>query len=729
MMKPTLSTLSLALALGAIAPRAHAEPTRELMLRGPTEILEGDPETASVDARGQLTMGPQLVELGRVTDRPIVSMVAGPKGVLHAGTAGGGVLELGATGAAKVVTPADGLVVSALAWVKGTLHVATSPDGKIVSLGADGKVKTVFDPTAKYVWAMIEDGNDLVVATGEPGTVVRVTPNGPAPSLFEPGETHVRALVRHPKRGLVAGGGQKGIVYQLDAKGGAFALYDSEMEEVTALAVDDATGDLYAALVSETKPGSFDPDKTIGAVAGDTADDTSPIKGSEVVRITERGHVETVWGSKREGALALAFDAKTKRLLVATGTHAKGRGRIYAIDTADRDRVLLVGRIEAPLASTLVQTGAGVVVGTSPSGQVLRLGPGVRSQSTWLSKEQDLARGSTIGRLWFDADVPQGAKVDVAIRSGNTKEHDKTWSDWSADVSVADGAEVKVREGRYVQLRVRLSAAPNGKPPVVKSVHASVARVNLPPTVNEVFALRRGVYLSKIPPEEEREKTVTLSRSVIAGLRQGDDDDDRGTVRVRQGTRPGMATIAWRADDPNGDGLIYKLEVQDPKSADGAWTTLADAIEDEFHTFDSRAWRDGRYVFRLTASDRPSNGPSEALVDRSVSEPVTIDNTAPVVRAVSATSPAPGRVRVEVDAEDETSPLAIAEVSVDGGPWLMLPAADGLVDAKKERLVVELAPSDGPGGKPVPAGRRSVLVRIEDDAGNASTASTVVVVR
>lgn len=134
-------------------------------------------------------------------------------------------------------------------------------------------------------------------------------------------------------------------------------------------------------------------------------------------------------------------------------------------------------------------------------------------------------------------------------------------------------------------------------------------------------------------------------------------------------------------------------------------------------------------MFRLTASDRPSNGPSEALVDRSVSEPVLVDNTAPVVRAVRATSPAAGRVRVEVEAEDETTPIAIAEVSIDGGPWLMLPAVDGLVDAKTEKLAVEVAPSDGPGGKPIAAGRRSVLVRIEDEAGNASTASTIVTVR
>src|SRR6185436_315407 len=109
------------------------------------------------------------------------------------------------------------------------------------------------------------------------------------------------------------------------------------------------------------------------------------------------------------------------------------------------------------------------------------------------------------------------------------------------------------------------------KAPVLKSLHASVVRMNVAPTVQEVFLLRRGVYMTRMPPEEEKEKTVTLTRSTISNLRGPDDDDDNRSVRVRQGVRPGMMTVSWRADDPNGDELLYRLEVLRLDDAGETW--------------------------------------------------------------------------------------------------------------------------------------------------------------
>jgi hypothetical protein len=710
---------------------AYAEPTRELSISGPREVLEGDPESASVDAHGNITMGLELLELGKASDRGVTAMTPGDKGVVYAGTAGGGVVRVGQSGDAKVISKADNLVVSALAYAKGTLYAATSPDGKIERIEASGTSKTYFDPKAKYIWSLLEDGADLLVATGEPGQILRVGPNGQKGVLLDPGETHIRALIRHPTRGLIAGGGQKGIVYQLN-DGKPFALYDSEMEEVTALTFDAKTGDLYASFASESKPGTIDPEKSIGVVAGDGPDsDASPIKGSEVVRISQTGHVTTLWASKREGALGLAFDEKARRLYIATGTHNKGRGRIYAVEVGDRDRLLLAARVEPPHASALMVApgGGSMLIGTGPSGRILRLGPGYRTESTYVSSEQDLSRISTIGRIWFDADVPTGAKVDVAIRSGNTKEKDKTWSPWSAEIAIKDGGDVKVPDGRYVQIRARLHASSNGKAPLVKSLHASVVRMNVAPTVQEVFLLRRGVYMARMPKEEEKEKTITLSRNVISNLRKDLDEDENKSVRVRQGVRPGWLTLSWRADDPNGDDMIYRVEMRRIDEPTTAWATVANNIEDTFWSFDSRTHADGRYQFRVTASDRPSNPPKLALADHNDSEPQTIDNTPPKITNLRATSPGAGKLHVEADAEDATSLLGTAEVSLNGGPWLMMPAADGLIDSKQEKLVVDVAGSQAPGSPELKPGQHTVLVRVEDEAGNSSTASATLTIR
>jgi hypothetical protein len=717
-------------AVGVSASVAFAEPTRELSVSGSREVLEGDPESASVDAHGQILMGSMIVELGKVTERPITTLVAGANNTVLVGTAGGEIVRVDAAGKPSVLAKAENEIVTALA-VNGTAIYAATSGGKIYAVEGN-KLRVMFDPEAKYVWAILPDGADLLVATGEPGQVLRVAPNGTSKVVFDPGETHVRTLLRHPKRGVIAGGGQKGIVYQLKDTG-AFALYDSELEECAALAFDAATGDLYAALVSESKPGALDPDKTIGAVAGEAAEnDSSPIKGSDVVRISASGRVDLLWTSKRDGALGLAFEPKAKRLYLATGTGAKGRGRIYAVELVDRDRVLLVARTEAPIASAIIfaPTGGALIVGTAPSGKLLRIGPGTRSESVYISSEQDLSRISRVGRVWFDAELPAGSRVELTIRTGNTKEYDKTWSAWSNTIDNKDGGPVNVPEGRYAQFRVTLKATPNGaKAPRVKSLHASVVRMNVAPTVQEVFVLRRGVYMSRMPPEEEKEKTVTLSRTTISALRTRDDDDETRSVRVRQGIRTGWMSIAWRADDPNTDDLLYRVEMLRLDEPDAAWTTVVPESKEAFWSFDSRAYRDGRYRFRVTASDRPANPPHQALFDKNESEPIVIDNGAPRIRGVKATSAGAGRLRVEAEAEDDTSLLGVAEMSLNGGPWLMLPAADGLLDAKREALSVEVTPSEAPGVPEIKTGRHSVLVRVEDEAGNEATASTTVLVR
>src|SRR5690242_13013045 len=106
-MQNTSVVLPLSL-LGAIAaplfPRpATAEPTRELSISTPREMLEGDPETASIDPHGQITVGLEIAPLGRASDRAITALIAGPEGTLYAGTAGGEIVRATAKGEIKVL--------------------------------------------------------------------------------------------------------------------------------------------------------------------------------------------------------------------------------------------------------------------------------------------------------------------------------------------------------------------------------------------------------------------------------------------------------------------------------------------------------------------------------------------------------------------------------------------------------------------------------------------------
>lgn len=701
--------LSVTALLLTLAPPAWAEPTRELSVSGPKEILEGDPESTSVDALGRVGPGPVTAVVAPGDQHPVLAAAVGPNGTLELGTAQGGLRTWSPNNGLKGLGPEGPGLWAALTRAGGKLYAARSPDAEIFSFDA-GAQKPFAKLGAKYVWALLpSEGPDkglLYAATGEPGQVLRFTGAGKSEVVFDPGETHLRTLLWHPRRGLVAGSGQKGVVYQIGAAG-TFGLYDSEFEEVTALAADPNTGDLYAAFVSEVKSGEVFTDRYVGPAKGDD-DGASPFKGSEVVRIKPDGQVELLWSSKSEGALALVVLGD--RLYFATGTGPKGRARIYSVERSSRDRLVLYARLEAPMATALLPapTGGALYAATAPNGALIRVGPGARTEAVYLSSEQDLGRLSSVGQLWFDADLPAGSRIEVSARIGNTKQVDATWSRSSAVVAGPQGGPINLPKGRYLQLRAVLRAAPNGQAPLLKSLHASVVRANVPPRVQEVFLLRRGVYMATMPPEEEREKTVTLSRNLLKELRGPEDEDDQ-RLRVRQGLRPGMLTLAFVADDPNRDLLLYRVEL---RREGGEWIELEDETPDPYFSFDGRTRPDGRYQARVTATDRPSNPPELALTDRAESDPFLVDNTPPKLSGAKAVRRS-GQVVIEAEAEDALSRLATAELSIDGGPWLMLPAKDGLLDGQKESLGTTV---------PVPGDRRvTVLVRVEDEAGNVTT--------
>ncbi len=700
----------------------HAEPTRELYISDPDEVRQGDPVSTTIDAAGRISAGPAIRPLGDGVGRAITAMAPDGDGFL-AGTAGGGLLRIDRAGKARSLMKAADKVVTAVLAQGDRRLASVAPKAELFRVDGD-KPKSLVKLKAKYVWAMAPAGRRTLLATGEPGQVVALDDKNRTTVWFDSDESHLRALIRHPQRGWIVGGGQKGIVYQLVGNKKARALYDSDFEEVTGFAFDPKRGDLYAAFVSADKTGKPLAERWIGPTKGEkTKPDLSPFKGSEVIRIRPSGQVEVLWRSNTEGAMALRF--ADDRLYFSTGTAADGRARIYAVDVAQRDALILWARLEPPLAPTMIPGGKGaLVVGTAPTGRIFQVGPGRQREATYLSVEQDLARTARVGQVWFDADVPPGARVAVSIRTGNTKKPDDTWSPWSAAVTARDGGAVQVPDARYVQLRAVLRQGKGGSP-IVKSMHASIVRHNSAPKIRDVFTLRRGVHLTALPVEQANSKTLSLNARALKELRSP--PKRQRQTRVRQRTTAGMMTIAWRVTDADGDDLIYRVEMRRYDGTPSKWVSVADdATEDGFYSFDSRAYPDGRYQFRVTASDRPSNAPRDALFDRHVSEPILIDNRAPKLSGARVTRLSNGRLRVVATAQDAHSRLERSQVSINGGPWLMLPAADGLLDSKSERLQVILANDEW---TPHDGAVTAVRIRVADEAGNATSGSAALAPR
>jgi hypothetical protein len=84
---------------------------------------------------------------------------------------------------------------------------------------------------------------------------------------------------------------------------------------------------------------------------------------------------------------------------------------------------------------------------------------------------------------------------------------------------------------------------------------------------------------------------------------------------------------------------------------------------------------------------------------------VVIDHSPPELVEASRKGDA---VRVMI--ADSHNPLRSAEISVDAGEWTPAPAADGLLDARRESLEIE-----------IPADARLLLLRVVDAAYNVVT--------
>ena len=107
-----------------------------------------------------------------------------------------------------------------------------------------------------------------------------------------------------------------------------------------------------------------------------------------------------------------------------------------------------------------------------------------------------------------------------------------------------------------------------------------------------------------------------------------------------------------------------------------------------------------------------------ALSGERVTEPVDIDNTAPVVTSVGTPTVSGDKARVTFDAADAASYLTRAEYSVNGGEWMPVYADDGISDAPKERYTIEIMTKD--------AGEYAVTIRVYDVNANAGNTRVIV---
>lgn len=737
----------------------HAAGTATWEMSTYADFLRGRFSGVSLSRDGKLMLAPKLEPLFASEQPAIWSVVAAPEGGFYVGTGHRGrVYHVSADGHSTLVWTAEQPEIFALAVDRtGVLYAGTSPDGKVYRI-QNGKAEVYFEPKEKYIWslAFAPDGSGLFVGTGGQGKIYRVRAPGQGEVYYETGQANITAMAIDPQGRLLAGTEPNGILYRITAKDKAFVLYDSTLPEIRSI-VPQADGRVYVAAlggsvakrlssitgatistsssatvsspgvsitVSDAEQNPIDPkpkaeqtrQQTTTATTPVVASTVSPVidvagvEKSAVYRINPDNTVETLWNSKEENV----YDLLTSGKQVFFSTDAQGR--IYRL-SGDRQVTLLAQTNEGE-ATRLLQSGAALVAATSTLGKLYRLEEGTGVSGFYESPVHDATTVARWGALsWrMESSSSQTGKMVFHTRSGNSARPDKTWSDWSGPLTGTDRVLVPSPNARYVQWRVEFTGV-NGRAPVIDSVTVAYLPQNNPPVVKSIN-VTSVASASAAARTAAQASTAAASVYSITVTDTGDTTANTSAGTPSQTLNRGASSqmqISWQAEDPDGDKLVYTLWFKGEDESQ--WKLLRTNMSENGLLLDSDVLADGKYNFRVQASDRPANPPDVSREAELQSAPVLIDNTPPLVTARLVRRDGT-RAEVSASARDAASSLRRCEYSMDASGWTPVASTDGVIDSPQEefRLTLDsLAP-----------GEHVVVFRVYDSAGNVGLAKVVV---
>jgi hypothetical protein len=746
------AALFAALAL-ALPPALLSSGTVTWEMNSYNDFVRGRFTGISLSREGRLSLAPKM-DTVFTSDQPVIwSAAEGPDGSIYAATGHRGrVYRIDRSGNSTLLWTADQPEVFAIAVDKnGIVYAGSSPDGKVYRI-EDGKASEYFAPQARYIWCLtVAPDGALYVGTGDQGKIFRVESAGKAEVFYETGQSHITGMAVDSEGRLLAGTEPNGILYRISAKDKAFVLYNANLPEIRAI-IPMPDGSIYAAALggavarqaqmanqamqgqgSGTGVPMATTTITVEAQAGEIKPPVQPqqtpqvqsaiglpgvttqftptvdltgVDRSAIYRINPDNTVETLWSSKEENVYDLL--ALEKQLLFSTDAG----GRVYGL-APDR-RVTLVTQTNEGQATRLLPSDHSVLAATGNMGRIFRLGDVPGNSGSYEAPVHDSGTASRWGSLSWRADLPEGSSIQFRTRAGNSSKPDRTWSEWSEPLANPAGSRISSPNARFIQWKAELTAT-GGSTPVLNNVTLAYLPQNSPPVVRSInvttqssAAAQGAKAQSGAPSGAAYSVTVTDTGDATPATSSGTPTQTLPRAASQQ------ITIVWQADDPDGDRLVFAVYFRGDDETQ--WKLLKAGLHDNSLTFDADVLADGKYFFRVVASDRESNPPSSAREAQLVSAPVLIDNTPPTV-TIGAVRYAGGSAHIEWEAQDAASSLRRCEYSLDAASWIPVEAADGVIDSPREKFALDLTG--------LSSGEHLVVIRVADSANNTGVAKVI----
>jgi hypothetical protein len=726
-MKRIISLTIKSVAILVIVSQLQAVVPGKWELRSKEEFLRGKFSGISLSSDGVLSLGPKVEKIELPAEEFYLSFVAVSGSGFYLGTGHSGkIYKIGAEKKVELYYQTTEMDVTSLAVdQKGNLYAGTSPNGKIYKITAKGKGEEFFNPQEKYIWDLMftEKGN-LLAAVGESGGLYEISPAGEGKLIFKAKDNHILCLRKSPFGELLAGSGGRGLVYKISPAGRVSVLFESAYEEIKNIAFDHE-GNIYVSAsglpskaVSTVAPAApaapaapVKTDTEIMVVVSPTQVTTSEIPSapsssttgkipgqisSAIFQVAADGLSKKLWSSTEEIVYSLIFDDESKKIVFGTGH----QGRIYTVDKESAVELLCQESSEQVYGLYQVDNQVYLIDNNPCLFGILQIGQNFSGE--YLSPVLDAKTLSIWGRIDWQAELPQGALVQVQSRSGNTAEPDETWSEWSPPYIRAD-EKILSPKGRYLQLKVNLKSQSARQVPKVGKLLVFYLQTNLTPVIDKLEVLPPNQVFIK-PPEQEE---IILGIDAASQESAKKKDDTAIYLTPKKSERQGFRTITWEASDENDDKLNFRVFIR--KEEDQNWRLMQDKLTDKVFSFDTRNFPDGTYFLKIEASDLPANPPGTEKKVGKISPPFIIDNSLPVIKNFSAVRAKDG-LEVSFEAEDAYSYIEEVKFLVKPEDWQMIFPVDGICDSKSESFKISIKLSG--------ATDNLLIIRVKDSFGN-----------
>ena len=705
-------------------------------VNGFSDFVKGRLSGLSLTADGILAPGPSVESVATLGQPALWTMVAGPDGALYAATGHQGkIFRIASGGKTSEVWSSPQPEIFAICFDShGHLYAGTSPNGGLYRIEGNKAVQIWRSPS-KYIWNLKPGPDDsLFAATGERGQIYRIDAQGQGTLYYETGQMNVTALAVAPNGRLYAGTDPNGLLYEITGPQKATVLYDSSLPEVRSIVIAP-NGTIYAAAmggavatrtgapatsstatptaVTATTPTvitvteSSDqsavtpPGQTTSAASSASTSSTataavtevSGVEKSAIYKITPDHTVQAIRSSKEDNVYDLQLDGDS--LLFSTDV----RGRLYRLQG---NRLTLLSELADGETTRVLVLGSQIFAGMSNPARVFHLGETGVGPGSYVSQVHDSTSVARWGHLQWHG---SGSGVTVRTRTGFSARPDGTWSPWSEPISAPGVSLISSPVGRFIQWQAEWKPGASSR---LDTVDIPYLPQNTPPAVHSItVSAVVGTSGSKSAATTAASTTAYSITVTDTGEAPAASSSNTASQTVSR-LQTTQTQISWQADDPDGDKLTYAVYFRPDDATE--WQLIRSRMSENTLLLDPDVFADGRYYFRVIASDSPSNAPEFAREAEMISTPVLIDSTPPVV-TVGQPKRQGSVVDIDVEGVDATSPLRVCEYALDTGSWQPINSVDGITDSPRGRFHLHL--------EKLRPGEHLIVFRIYDAAGNA----------